>query len=95
MFEDEKVYEKIRDKAFASIKNGDGFYKSIFTDEYNTLDEDEKAYAFGSLMADFGWGIKEFIDACVQEQQATKSTSNIKEISIELMGMVLSNAKEL
>lgn len=71
MYENEIAYE-IRDKACRSIKLGNGWYKSIFTKEYMTLDEYDKNMITGSIIADLGITFKEFVDTCISEKSESK-----------------------
>ncbi|WP_342045974.1 hypothetical protein [Bacillus sp. OTU530] len=74
MYEETKAHV-IRDKAYEAIKNGEKVYKSIFTEEYAALDEDEKAYVAGSIMSDFAWDFKGFVDLCISERTGSSLSS--------------------
>jgi hypothetical protein len=65
--ETEPVYKVLNDamKGISELKQG--FYKSIFTPQYEALEDDEKNFVVGVLMGEYSLDIKDLIDECVKE----------------------------
>lgn len=45
-----------------------GFYDSIFTPEYELLEEDEQNMVVGVLLSEYWISTKEFVDYCIEEK---------------------------
>jgi len=74
--EGENVY-KVINQAMKGISEGKGYYKSIFTTQFQQLDYDEQNMVIGVILGEFGVSTKELIDYCIEEKQVAKSTSKV------------------
>lgn len=71
LFEETRPVYKVINHAFKNIKE-QGFYKSIFTNEYEKLEDEDKNTVIGVICGDYGLSSKDLIDECIKEMEAVK-----------------------
>ncbi|MCY9007171.1 hypothetical protein [Peribacillus frigoritolerans] len=45
-----------------------GFYESVFSPEWELMEEEDKEMVVGVLLSEYGIGTKEFVDYCIEEK---------------------------
>ncbi|CEG31426.1 hypothetical protein [Peribacillus simplex] len=45
-----------------------GFYESVFSPEWELLEEEEQDMVVGVLLSEYGISTKEFVDYCIEEK---------------------------
>jgi restriction endonuclease S subunit len=64
----EPQYRVIDEAMYNISEKKKGFYESIFTDEYDRLEEDNKQLVLGVICGEYGISMDELIQYCVEEQ---------------------------
>lgn len=65
--EDKNETRRVIDATMFRITASGLFYKSIFTDEFDTLEVIDQNFVLDVIMTDFGYNFKGFLDVIVQE----------------------------